>query len=197
LAAKLGGAAVATADNRDALNGADAVILALRFTALEGVIEEIADALTDKLVVVPSNPVGLDPRGDVSRLLPKEQSSGEVVAAWLPAGARLAMAFGTMSASLLESAADRSPEPAVISTQPTTTRRRGGRALDPDGRFRAAEGRRGRPVRPPRGRWRPPRCGRRPRRSAVAGRRGVTHRQGAQDGGRQPLGSVVCPTSMM
>jgi 8-hydroxy-5-deazaflavin:NADPH oxidoreductase len=114
LAAALGGAAVAVADNGDALGGTDAVILALRFTVLESVIEEIADALTDKLVVVPSNPVGLDTQGNVTRLLPKEQSSGEVVAAWLPAGARLVMAFGTMSADLLESAADRSPEPAVL-----------------------------------------------------------------------------------
>ena len=114
LAAKLGGAAVAAADNDDALRGADAVVLALRFTVLESVIEEIAGALADKLVVVPSNPVGLDAEGNVSRLLPKEQSSGEVVAAWLPAGARLAMAFGTMSAKLLEPAADRAPEPAAL-----------------------------------------------------------------------------------
>jgi predicted dinucleotide-binding enzyme len=114
LATELGGAAVAAADNGDALRGADAVILALRFTVLQNVIEEIAGALTDKLVVVPSNPVGLDADGNVLRLLPKEQSSGEVVAAWLPAEARLAMAFGTMSADLLESAANRSPEPAVL-----------------------------------------------------------------------------------
>jgi 8-hydroxy-5-deazaflavin:NADPH oxidoreductase len=114
LAAGLGDAAVAAADNEDALRGADAVILALRFTVLESVIAEIADALTGKLVVVPSNPVGLDAHGDVERLLPKEQSSGGVVAAWLPPGARLALAFGTMSADLLEPAARRSPEPAVL-----------------------------------------------------------------------------------
>jgi predicted dinucleotide-binding enzyme len=114
LAAELGGGAVAAADNGDALQGADAVILALRFTVLEGVIGEVAAALTDKLVVVPSNPVGLDTLGNVSRLLPKEQSSGEVVAGWLPAGVRLAMAFGTMSADLLERAANRSPQPAVL-----------------------------------------------------------------------------------
>jgi hypothetical protein len=114
LAGELGGGAVAATDNGDALQGANAVILALRFTVLESVIEEVADALTDKLVVVPSNPVGLDTQGNVLRLLPKEQSSGEVVAAWLPAGAHLAMAFGTMSADLLERAANRSPQPAVL-----------------------------------------------------------------------------------
>jgi predicted dinucleotide-binding enzyme len=114
LAAQIGRPAVAAVDNHDALQGADAVVLALRFTVLKGVIDEIADALTDKLVVVPSNPVGIDAQGNLSRLLPKGQSSGEVVAGWLPAGTRLAMAFGTMSADLFESSSHRSPEPAVL-----------------------------------------------------------------------------------
>jgi predicted dinucleotide-binding enzyme len=114
LAAEIGRAAVVAVDNDDALRGADAVVLALRFTVLKGVIDEIADALTGKLVVVPSNPVGIDAQGNVSRLLPEGQSSGGVVAGWLPAGARLAMAFGTMSADLSESSSHRSPEPAVL-----------------------------------------------------------------------------------
>ena len=54
LAAAIGRAAAAASCNRDALQGADAVILALRFGVLKGVIEQIADSLTDKLVVVPA-----------------------------------------------------------------------------------------------------------------------------------------------
>jgi predicted dinucleotide-binding enzyme len=57
LAAGIGRAAVVAVDNRGALQGADAVVLALRFTVLKGVIDEIADQLADKLVVVPSNPL--------------------------------------------------------------------------------------------------------------------------------------------
>ena len=114
LAAQIGGAAVVAVDNRDALQGSDTVVLALRFGVLKGVVEEIAEPLSGKVVVVPSNPVGLDAQGKVVRLLPKGQSSGEVVAGWLPAGARSAMAFGTMSADLLESWSRRSPEPAVL-----------------------------------------------------------------------------------
>ena len=114
LAAEIGRAAVVAVDNRDALRGADAVVLALRFTALTGVINEIADPLIDKLVVVPSNPLATDAQGNVVRLLPKGQSSGEVIAGWLPAGAHLAMAFGTMSADLFASSSNRSPEPAVL-----------------------------------------------------------------------------------
>jgi 8-hydroxy-5-deazaflavin:NADPH oxidoreductase len=114
LAARIGPAAVVAAGNRDALQGADAVVLALRFTVLKGVIAEIASALDGKLVVVPSNPVSSDAQGNITRVLPAGQSSGEVVAGWLPAGARLAMAFGSLPGDLLESSSNRSPERAVL-----------------------------------------------------------------------------------
>ena len=68
------------------MQGAEAVVLALRFTVLKSVIDEIADPLTDKVVVVPSNPVTLDAEGHISRVLAAGQSSGEVVAGWLGAG---------------------------------------------------------------------------------------------------------------
>ena len=114
LAAEIGPAAFVAADNRDALEGADAVVLALRFAVLKGVIDEIADAVTDKLVVVPSNPVTIDAQGAVVRVLPDGQSAGVVVAGWLPAGARLAMAFGSLPADLFVSSSNRSPAPAVL-----------------------------------------------------------------------------------
>ncbi len=66
LAAGIGRAAVVAVDNRDALQGAYAVILALRFSVLKGVIDEIGDPLTDKLVVVPSNPFSIDAQGNVT-----------------------------------------------------------------------------------------------------------------------------------
>jgi predicted dinucleotide-binding enzyme len=114
LAAQIGRAAIVAADNGDALQGADTVVLALRFTALKGVIDEIAGPLGDRLVVVPSNPLTTDAQGNVARVLAEGQSSGKVVAGWLPAGARLAMAFGTLSADIFESASNRSPGPAVL-----------------------------------------------------------------------------------
>ena len=114
LARELGGGADVAADNRAALQGADGVVLALRFTVLESVIDEIADALADKLVVVPSNPFTLDAQGNVTRVLPDGQASGTVVAGWLPAGACLAMAFGSMSAQLFQSSSRRSPQPAAL-----------------------------------------------------------------------------------
>jgi predicted dinucleotide-binding enzyme len=114
LASKIGPRALVAVDNRDALRGADAVVLALRFGVLKGVIDEIADPLSGKLVVVPSNPVSVDAQGNLVHLLPKEQSSGEVVAGWLPPGARLVMGFGSLTADLFESSSNRSPELAVL-----------------------------------------------------------------------------------
>jgi 8-hydroxy-5-deazaflavin:NADPH oxidoreductase len=109
LAAKIG-----PADNRDAPTGADAVVLALRFTVLKSVIGEIANRLAGKLVVVPSNPVSADGQGNITRVLPDDQSSGKAVAGWLPAGARLAMAFGTLPAAIFESSSNQSPNRAVL-----------------------------------------------------------------------------------
>lgn len=114
LAAEIGGGTVAAAGNRDALQGAGAVILALRFTVLKAVIDEVAALLAGQVVIVPSNPLTLDAQGNVVRVLPEGQSSGKAVTGWLPAGAHPAMAFGTMSAGLFQSASNRSPERAVL-----------------------------------------------------------------------------------
>jgi 8-hydroxy-5-deazaflavin:NADPH oxidoreductase len=114
LAAQIGPAAIAAAGNTDALQGADAVILALRFAVLKSVIDEIAGPLAGHVVVVPSNPLTTDVQGNVIRVLPEGQSSGKVVAGWLPAGVHLAMAFGSMSAGLFQSSSNRSPEPAAL-----------------------------------------------------------------------------------
>ena len=174
LAAEIGRGAVVAVDNRDSLRGADTVVFALRFTVLKDVIDEITDSLTDKLVVVPSNPVGLDAQGNVVRLLPEGQSSGEVVAGWLPAASRLAMAFGTMSADLFESSSNRSPKLAVLFyTDRRRPCRRGSRAVDPNRRLRADQGRRARTVQSTRGGRRPSRSRRRPRRGALIARWGL------------------------
>jgi 8-hydroxy-5-deazaflavin:NADPH oxidoreductase len=114
LAAAIGPNATVAVDNNDALMGSESVILALRFPVVKSVIEEIADAVTNKVVVVPSNPVGVDAQGKVYRLLPDGQSSGEVVSGWLPAKSHLVMTFGTMTAENFTTHANRSPDPAVL-----------------------------------------------------------------------------------
>ena len=173
LAAEIGRAAVVAVDNRDALQGADAIVLALRFTVLKGVIAEIADQLADKLVVVPSNPLSTDAQGNVSRLLPEGQSSGKAVAGLAACGGAPGHGVRNHVGRSLR-----------VRWQPVTgaggpllrDRRRpcwpGSRAVDPDSRLRAGEGRRDRPVGSARGGRRPSRSRSRPRRGAVIDRRG-------------------------
>jgi 8-hydroxy-5-deazaflavin:NADPH oxidoreductase len=114
LAAEIGGRATAAPSNRDAVQGADTIVLALWLGPMKTVIDEVADLLPGKLVIDTSNPISVGADGNVSRTLPEGQSAGEVVSGWLPKGARYAKAFGTLSAPLLSSSAHRTPEPAVL-----------------------------------------------------------------------------------
>lgn len=109
LANEIGANATAAKDNRDAVRRADAVILALWLDPMRGVINEVADLLPGKLVIDPSNPVAYSADGQVSRTLPEGQSAGEVVSGLLPRGTRYVKAFGTMSAPMLGSGANREP----------------------------------------------------------------------------------------
>ena len=174
LAAAIGGAAVVAVDNRSALQGADAVILALRFSVLKDVIDEIADALGDKYLVVPSNPVGLDAQGKVVRLLP----GGPII--WRDCR-RVVADRGTLGHRVRHHVG----RPLRVLEQPVTRaggsllrdrrrpRQRRSRAADPNRRLRADEGRRDQTVEPARGGWRPSRSRRRPRRGALPDRWGL------------------------
>ena len=95
LAGEIGTPATAALDNRDAVQRADAVILALWLGPMKAVIDEVVDLLPGKLVIDPSNPIAIAADGTVSRTLPDGQSAGAVVAGWLPQGTRYAKAFGT------------------------------------------------------------------------------------------------------
>ncbi|HET9849125.1 MAG TPA: NAD(P)-binding domain-containing protein [Candidatus Dormibacteraeota bacterium] len=114
LAAEIGGGASAALNNRDAVQRADNVVFALWLSSTREVIGEVVDLLPGKLVIDPSNPVSVAADGTLTRTLPEGQSSGEVVASWLPQGARFVKAFGSMGATQLASNRDRKPKRAVL-----------------------------------------------------------------------------------
>jgi hypothetical protein len=114
LAGEIGARAAAARSNRDAVERADTVVMALWLDAMKVVIPEVADLLPGKLVIDTSNPIAVGADGSVSRTLPDGQSSGGVVSGLLPKGTMYAKAFGTLSAPLLGSGAHRAPEPAVL-----------------------------------------------------------------------------------
>ena len=98
----------------EAIAEADAVVFAVWLDTIKELISKDTDLLEGKVVVDPSNPIGFDENGEMTRTLPDDQSAGSVVASMLPSGAHYVKAFGTLAADSLASAADRDPRRAVL-----------------------------------------------------------------------------------
>ena len=112
LAADLNGhAEVVSVD--EAVDRAGVLVIALWLDAFEQVIAQYGDRLAGKVIVDPSNPVGPDGAGGYHKVIGEQESSGQILAGLLPAGARLVKAFGTLSAPTLSAAARQEPERAV------------------------------------------------------------------------------------
>jgi predicted dinucleotide-binding enzyme len=98
----------------DAIGEANLLVLAISFNAIQAFIDTYGDALIGKIIVDPSNPIEPNSDGGFDKIIPADQSAGQIIASLLPAGVRLAKAFGTLGAATLTSGARRSPEPAVL-----------------------------------------------------------------------------------
>jgi hypothetical protein len=198
LAAEIGDAALVAVDNRDALQGAGAAVLALRFTVLESVIDEVADSLTDRVVVVPSNPVGLDARGNVVRLpigrAILRRGRGRVAAHERALGDGVRNDVGRTIQVLQQPLTGASGPLLRDQRRPC---RRGSRKANPDGRLRAGEGRRNRTVESTRGGRRPSRSRRRLCRGAIAGRRGLIASSPRPEGTLTELNRVATGTDLV
>ena len=93
----------------DAIEVADVVVLALWLDQIRELVPAQARLLEHKIVVDPSNPIGFDASGQMTRTLPDGESSGSIVAGLLPASAHYVKAFGTLGADSLASSANREP----------------------------------------------------------------------------------------
>ena len=113
LAKTLGPNAEATSID-EAVKKADVLILGIWFQTIKEFIATHQASLVGKILVDPSNPIAPDGKGGFTKVIPAEQSAGQVIAALLPKGAKLVKAFGTTGAPSLESGANRKPEPAVL-----------------------------------------------------------------------------------
>ena len=98
----------------EAVGTADILILAVWFDAIKDLVQQHRSALSGKIIVDPSNPIAPDGKGGFTKTIPQSQSSGELIAAMLPNGAKLVKAFGSLSGPSLASAANRKPEKAVL-----------------------------------------------------------------------------------
>jgi predicted dinucleotide-binding enzyme len=106
-----GHAEVVTVD--EAVNRADVLVFAVWLDALQQLIAQYGDRLAGKVVVDPSNPVAPNGNGGFKKIIGEQESSGQLLAGQLPAGAKLVKAFSGLSAGTLASAARREPELAV------------------------------------------------------------------------------------
>ena len=97
-----------------AIDEGDVVIFAVYFDAMKGLLAEFRDKLVGKIIVDPSNPIAPDGSGGFKKTIPQDQSSGQILAALLPPGAKFVKAFGTLGAASLGAGARRSPEPNVL-----------------------------------------------------------------------------------
>ena len=98
----------------EAVEQADVLVLAVWPDAFRQLIAQYGERLAGKVIVDPTNPIAPDDHGGVRKIIPEQESSGQILAGLLPPGARLVKAFGTLSAPTLSAAARQEPEPAVL-----------------------------------------------------------------------------------
>jgi predicted dinucleotide-binding enzyme len=93
----------------EAVDRADVLVLAVWFDSFKELIAQYGERLSGKIIVDPTNPTGPDGHGGFRKTISEQESSGQILAGLLPAGARLVKAFGTLSAGTLAAAARREP----------------------------------------------------------------------------------------
>ncbi len=98
----------------EALAGADVIVLAIWFSVMKEFVAKHRNALAGKIVVDPSNPIIPNAKGGFDKIIPADQSAGQIIAGLLPPGAELVKAFGTVAAESLSSGANRKPDRAVL-----------------------------------------------------------------------------------
>jgi len=98
----------------EAVQRADVLVVAVWLDDFRQLIAQYGGQLAGKVIVDPTNPVGPDGAGGYRKVIGEQESSGQILAGLLPAGARLVKAFGTLSAPTLAASARREPERAVL-----------------------------------------------------------------------------------
>ena len=113
IAADLDGhAEVVTVD--EAVDRAGVLVVAVWLDDFKQFIAQYGPRLAGKVIVDPSNPVGPDGQGGYRKVIGQQESSGQILAGLLPAGAVLVKAFGTLSAPSLAAAPRQEPDRVVL-----------------------------------------------------------------------------------
>ena len=113
IAAGLSGHAEAVSVD-EAVQRAGVLVIAVWLDDFRQFIAQYGERLAGKVIVDPTNPVGPDGEGGYRKVIGEQESSGQILAGLLPAGAHLVKAFGTLSAPSLAASARREPDRAVL-----------------------------------------------------------------------------------
>jgi 8-hydroxy-5-deazaflavin:NADPH oxidoreductase len=98
----------------EAVQRAGALVVAVWLPDFEQFIAQYGDRLAGKVIIDPTNPVGPDGEGGYRKVIGAQESSAQVLAGLLPAGAVLVKAFGTLSGPSLAAATRQEPDRAVL-----------------------------------------------------------------------------------
>ena len=112
--AKASGGKARASSVADAIRDADIIVFAVYFNAIQELLGEHRNTLPGKIVVDPSNPIAPDGSGGFKKIIPQDQSSGQILAGLLPPGAKFVKAFGSLAAQSLKGGARHTPEPYVL-----------------------------------------------------------------------------------
>lgn len=93
-----------------AIKEADIVVLSIWFSTIKEFLVQHAVELQGKIIIDPSNPIAPDGKGGFVKIIGEQESAGQILAALLPKGAKLAKVLGTLGATTLASAAHQQPE---------------------------------------------------------------------------------------
>lgn len=113
LAQQLGTLAT-SAEVSEAIKEADIIVLAVWFNTIQEFFSQYASEFLGKIIIDPSNPIAPDENGGFKKIIGEKESAGQLNAAILPDGAKLAKALGTLGAASLAGAAFQKPEEAVL-----------------------------------------------------------------------------------
>ena len=112
-AQKLGDLAT-PAETLAAIKEADIIVLSVWFDTIKEFLSKYGSELHGKIIVDPSNPIAPDDNGGFKKIIGEKESAGQLNAAALPKGAKLAKALGTLGAASLTNAAFQKPEASVL-----------------------------------------------------------------------------------
>ncbi|MCE7862537.1 MAG: NADP oxidoreductase coenzyme F420-dependent [Bacteroidetes bacterium CHB5] len=105
---------VKAAEVAAAIKEADMVVMAVWFNTIQELLKQYATELQGKIIIDPSNPIAPDGNGGFKKIIGANESAGQINASFLPKGAKLAKALGTLGAASLESGAFKKPEANVL-----------------------------------------------------------------------------------